>query len=81
MIPEYKAVYRRIEHKVYMLGKLRYFIDRKAALLVYKQAILPYVDYAGFVLIACSKGSKKDLQILQNNALRICLRYCMIDHV
>ena len=81
MLPEYKAVYRRIEHKVYMLGKLRYFIDKKAALLVYKQAILPYLDYAGFVLLACGKGLKKDLQKLQNNGLRICLRYCMIDHV
>ena len=81
MLHEYKAIYRRIEHKVYMLGKLRYFIDKKAALLVYKQAILPYVDYAGFVLLSCGKGCKKDLQILQNNALRICLRYCMVDHV
>ena len=41
MVPEYKSVYRRIEHKIFLLGKLRYFIDRRAALLVYKQAILP----------------------------------------
>ena len=33
------------------------------------------------MLLACGKGLKKDLQKLQNNALRICLRYCMIDHV
>ena len=81
MVPEYKYVYRRIKHKIFLLSKLRYFIDRRAALLVYKQAILPYLDYAGFVLLSCGKGNKKDLQILQNNALRICLRYCMIDHV
>ena len=81
MVPEYKAVYRRVEHKIFMLGKLRYFIDKRAALLVYKQAILPFMDYAAFVLMSCGKGSKKDMQILQNNALRICLRYCMVDHV
>ena len=81
MIPKYKAVYRRVEHKIFMLGKLRYFIDKKAALLVYKQAILPFLDYAAFVLLSCGKGYKKDLQILQNNALRICLRYCMVNHV
>ena len=74
-------MYRRVEHKIFMLGKLRYFIDRRAALCVYKQVILPYVDYAGFILIACRKGCKKDLQTLQNNALRICLRYRMVDHV
>ena len=62
MVPEYKSVYRRIEHKVFLLGKLRYFIDSRAALLVYKQTILPFLDYAGFVLLTCVKGNKKDLQ-------------------
>ena len=81
MIQEYKAVYRRVEHKIFMLSRLRYFIDKRAALLVYKQAILPFIDYAGFILYACNIGCKKDLQILQNNALRICLRYRMVDHV
>ena len=80
-MPEYKAVYRRIEHKIFLLSKLRYFIDKRAALLVYKQAILPYVDYAGFMLTSCNLGCKRDLQILQNNALRTCLRYRMVDHV
>ena len=50
-------------------------------LLVYKQLVLPFVDYAGFMLITCNKGCRRDLQILQNNALRICLRYRMVDHV
>ena len=52
---EYKAAYRRVEHKIFMLSKLRYFIDKKAALLVYKQAILPFIDYAGFMLMACKR--------------------------
>ena len=81
MVPEYKAVYRKVEHKIFLLGKLRYFIDKRAALLVYKQAILPFLDYAGFILISCGKGQKKDIQILQNNALRMCLRYRIVDHV
>ena len=51
---EYKAVYRRVEHKIFMLSKLRYFIDKKAALLVYKQAKHPFIDYAGFMLMVYS---------------------------
>ena len=35
MVPECKAVYRRVEHKVFMLDKLRYFIDKQVSLLVY----------------------------------------------
>ena len=47
---EYKALYRKAERKVYMLGKLSYFVDKNTALLIYKQAVLPYVDYGGFFL-------------------------------
>ena len=68
---EYKSVYRKAERKIYMLGKLRYFIDKSTALLIYKQAVLPYFDYGVFLLVSCNQGQKKDLQTLQNNALRI----------
>ena len=64
-----------------MLGKLRYFVDKNTALLIYKQTVLPYFDYGGFLLLACNRGQKKDLQTLQNNALRICLRYRLADRI
>ena len=77
---EYKAVYRKAERKVYMLGRLRYYVDSKTALLIYKQAVLPYFDYVFLIsLLYC--WSQKDLQVLQNNALRICLRYKLADRV
>ena len=81
ILNEYKAVYMKAERKVYMLGKLRYFVDKVTALLIYKQAVLPYFDYGGFLLVSCNLGQKKDLQTLQNNALRICLRYKLSDRV
>ena len=67
--------------RVKTLGKLRYFVDKKTALLIYKQAILPYFDYSGFMLTSCNQGQKKDLQRLQNNALRLCLRYNLVDRI
>ena len=56
-------------------------VDMDAALLIYKQAVLPYFDYGGFLLMSCNQGQKIDLQTLQNNALRICLRYRLADRV
>ena len=58
---KYKAVYRKAERKVYMLGKLRFFVDKVTTLLTYKQAVLPYFDYGGFLLVSCNQGQKKDL--------------------
>ena len=57
-----------------MLGKIRYLVDRKSAILIYKPTVLPLLDYVGLVLLTCNIGVRKDLQILQNNALRLCLR-------
>ena len=81
VVPALKDVYRKVEQKVYMLGKLRYLVDKKSAVLIYKQTILPYLDYIGFVLISGNIGARKSLQTLQNNALRLCLRYRLNDHV
>ena len=61
MLNEFKAVYRRAERRVYMLGKLRYFVPKETALLIYKQAILPYFDYGGFLLLSCNRGQAKNL--------------------
>ena len=76
---EYKAFYRKVERKIYMLGKLRYYIDKTIALTVYKQAVLLYFNYSGFLLLSATHKQIKDLQTLQNNALRICLRYNLVD--
>ena len=58
--------------KLFNLRKLRYFTGEKGAISIYKQTILPMFDYAGFILIACTKSDRYDLQVLQNDALRTC---------
>ena len=79
--PYYHLVKRRLENKIFVLSKIRKFIDNRTALLIYKQAILPLVEYAGFVLISCTIGQRYELQVLQNNALRLCKRYHLLDRV
>ena len=55
-----------------MLAKLRINnIDTNCALSIYKQTILPLLDYSGFMLISADNSDRRDLQTLQNNALRL----------
>ena len=79
--PYYNMVKRRIENKIFVMSKIRKYIDNRTAILVYKQAVLPLVEYAGFVLISCTVGQRYELQVLQNNALRLCKRYRLLDRV
>ena len=43
--------------------------------------ILPFIDYADFLLIGCLLGVKGDLQKLQNDMLRIRDKSKVADHV
>ena len=55
-------------------------ITEKAALSIYKQTILPVLDYAGFLLLSCNSDCS-DLQKMQNDILRICYRLKLSDQV
>ena len=65
-------VKKNVLNKLFNLRKLRYYIDEKTSLSIYKQTILPILDYAGFMLISCNKSDRHDLQVIQNDALRTC---------
>ena len=65
-------VKKSVLNKLFNLRKLRYYINEKSSLAIYKQTILPTLDYAGFMLISCKKSDRHDLQVIQNDALRCC---------
>ena len=81
MLPLYKNLEKRLIDKVYMLRKLRKCLNYKAALQIYKQTILPIIDYPGFTLLACNKDRMADLQIIQNDVLRFCENVCLEDRI
>ena len=72
--PLTKDIKKRIPNKIFMLRKIRKFLTFEASISVYKQTILPIIDYAGFMLISCNKEERNDFQKLQNDILRICNR-------
>ena len=43
--------------------------------------ILPLFDYSGMLLLSCNKTDKEDLQIIQNNVLRLCLGLRLNDRI
>ena len=61
--------------------KIRKYLNVEAAVIVYKQILLPNIDYAGFLLLACNAGDLDDLQKMQNDILRICNRSKLCDRV
>ena len=65
---------RRVSNKIYQLTRIRSFITKKAALLIYKNMILPILEYGDIFIHSASQKIRKKLQILQNRALKCALQ-------
>ena len=63
---------KRVTGQLFKLRKLRKSITTFCAISIYKQTILPLLDYAGFLLQSINISDCSDLQVLQNDALRTC---------
>ena len=81
LVPLCKNMEKRVVDKIFMLRKLKKYLTYKAAIQIYKQVILPIIDYAGFLMISCSKSRKEDFQIMQNDALCFCNNTSLNDRI
>ena len=68
-----KYTINRVSPKIYQLAKMRKYLTSKAALLVYKNMILPILEYGDIFLSAATRENRKKLQKLQNKALKCAL--------
>ena len=66
-------VTRTVSHKLFILSRLRKYLSEKAALLIYKTMVLPYMDYVDVVFHKATGANLERLQRIQNRALKICL--------
>ena len=62
---------RKVKSKLIQLRTMRYFLSKQAALLVYKNMILPILEYGDIFFSALPINTRKKMQIMQNKALRI----------
>ena len=77
----YKSIIKKVNNKIYSLRKIRRYISFDVAIQIYKQTILPYFNYGGFLAMSLNKEKKYDLQIMQNDILRICNNTKLSDRV
>lgn len=64
----------RSYNKIYMLGKLRKFIDPRTSNQIFKSYILPQLEYCDYLLIGARKSTLCKLQKAVNHILRICFK-------
>ena len=57
---------RRVKTKLLQLKRVRSFLNKQAAILVYKNMILPIMEYGNIFLSSLSVTTKKKLQTMQN---------------
>ena len=62
-----------IRLKLSNLRFLRKFMNQDLCILIYKQMILPVMEYGDFVFEGANNEFEETLQILQNHCLRVCL--------
>ena len=43
--------------------------------------LIPFMEYVGFMLLPCTIDDRSELQTCQNDALRLCTRIRVSDHV
>ena len=60
--------------KLRQLSRMRSFLNTAAATLVYKNMILPVIQYGDLFLVGANVETKRKLQVLQNRGLRCALK-------
>ena len=59
---------RKVKNKHVQLRSMRYFLNKKSALMIYKNMILPILEYGDNFASCLPKQTRKNLQIMQNKA-------------
>ena len=81
LVPLVKNVKKKFVNKMFMFKKLRKCLTFHASISIYKQMILPIIDYAGFLIIGYRISDKGNLKKIQNDILIICDKSCVLDRV
>ena len=66
LITDYNSIFKKYSYKILQFSKIKKYIDSKTRILVYKQTILPLVEYVSFILLLNRACDIEKLQKLQN---------------
>ena len=68
-----QIVIKRVTNKLSQLRSMRYFLNKKASLLIYKNMILPILEYGDIFFSSLSSTTLNKLQVIQNRSLRMAI--------
>ena len=68
------SIISRTTAKQYQLRRLRYLLNDKAVIMIYKNMTLPIVEYGNICMSSTMKQNRKRLQTLQNKARKCALK-------
>ena len=68
----FNTVFKKFSYKLFQFSKISKYLPYAARVTVYKQAILPLVEYVSYLMSLNRKHDIEKLQKLQNKALRLC---------
>ena len=58
----FNSIFKKFSHKIFQFGKIRKYMDTNTRVLVYKQTILPLVEYVSFMMCLNNVGEVEKLQ-------------------
>ena len=68
----FNNIFKKFSYKIFQFGKIKKYLDLTTRILVYKQTILPLVEYVSFMLCINNVRDVEKLQKIQNRCLRSC---------
>ena len=72
--PHFKELVKTFSFKLYLYRRIRYCLNDLSAKLILKSMVLSYLDYGSLFFTVRTMEDIATVQILQNKALRTCLR-------
>ena len=72
MQTNFNTIFKKISYKNYQFAKVCKYVDIETRILIYKQTVLPLVEYVSFMMCLNNKHDIEKLQRLQNRSLRLC---------
>ena len=74
-----KSILRKVNYKLYLFSKIRFLLTFTAAVMVYKQMVLPFFDYLDILIDSGPKKYIDRLQALQFRGIKIIYQYYFND--
>ena len=70
----FNAIFKKFSYRLFQFSKIRKYLPVTTPVLVYKQTVLPLVEYVCYLMYLNRKHDIDKLQKLQNRALRLCYK-------